>query len=106
MVVVPVEQQDGSLKVRTAADLRADGYREFARWMQSAEDFWNALRKDKAARQSLYDRLDYQRELTIQNLRHRRLVLYNAPGTNISATYVDRESLSLPLLIEHMTCSP
>jgi hypothetical protein len=29
------------------------------------------------------------------------LVLYNASGTNVSATYVDRESTTLPLLVDH-----
>jgi hypothetical protein len=39
--------------------------------------------------------------LTAQSPRHRHLVLYNAAGTNVSATYCDRKAINLPLLVEH-----
>jgi hypothetical protein len=69
--------------------------------MHEAETIWNAARKQKAERQTLYERLDYHSELTIQNLSRPHLVLYNAAGTNISAAVLDRQSLPLPFVVEH-----
>src|SRR5947209_8238623 len=69
--------------------------------MHEAETIWNAARKQKAGRQTLYERLDYHSELTIQNLSRPHLVLYNAAGTNISAAVLDRQSLPLPFVVEH-----
>lgn len=81
--------------------MRRKGYREFAKWMEQAEEIWKEKRGVKSARQSVLQRLDYQRGLTAQSPTHRHLVLYNAAGTNVSATYCDRQALSLPLLVEH-----
>jgi hypothetical protein len=55
---------------------------------------------DKADKQSLYQRLDYQKELTRQELRQRHLVLYNAAGTNVSAAYFDRKSSPFPFIVD------
>jgi len=100
-VILPVVQKDGSLGVVKAAKLTEDGYREIGKWMQGAEKVWNEKRKDKAKRQNVYERLDYQKELTRQTLKHRYLVLYNAEGTNVAATFFDRRSYTMPLIVEH-----
>ena len=100
-ILLPCETNDGSLTVLTADELRRKGYREFAKWMHEAETIWNAARKQKAENQTLYQRLDYQRELTVQNLSHPYLVLYNAAGTNISAAVFDRHSLPMPFVVDH-----
>src|SRR5580704_2226110 len=91
-VVLPVVRGDGTLSVINSDKLSKDGYREFARWMHDAEEIWNDKRKDKAERQSLYEWLDYQGKLNAQHLNHRYLVLYNAEGTNVAATFFDRSS--------------
>jgi hypothetical protein len=100
-ILLPSEINSGRLTVLTADDLRDKGYREFAKWMHEAETLWNAARKQKAESQTLYERLDYQRGLTIQDLKHPYLVLYNAAGTNISAAVFHRKSLALPFVVEH-----
>jgi len=100
-VVLPVETKHGHLQVCTADAITREGYREFGRWMKQAEGIWQEKRGSKASKQTVYERLDYQRELTRQVLSRRHLVLYNAAGTNVSAACFDRESYALPLLIEH-----
>jgi SAM-dependent methyltransferase len=100
-VVLPVLRKDGHLSLIASENLRAGGFREFARWMEKAEKLWEEKRENKADSQNIYERLDYQRELTVQNLSDRHIVLYNAAGTNISAAYLDREALLLPLIVEH-----
>ena len=103
--VLPVEAKHGLLHVRSAEVLTVGGYREFGKWMAEAERIWREKREEKAGKQTLYERLDYQRELTWQNLSHRHLVLYNAPGTNVSAAYFDREAHALSLIVEHTVYS-
>lgn len=100
-VVLPVKEKDGNLSVIRADKLKADGYREFAKWMLTAEEIWNDKRKEKADKQSLYERLEYQGGLSAQHFSHRYLVLYNAEGTNVAATFFDRHSYALPLVVEH-----
>lgn len=100
-ILLPCEVNDSSLTVLTANELRGKGCREFAKWMDEAERLWNAARKQKAERQTLYQRLDYHAGLTCQTLSAPYLVVYNAAGTNISAAVVNRHSLPLPFVVEH-----
>jgi hypothetical protein len=100
-VVLPLDVTDGRIEVLTADRMRASGYREFAAWMEEAERIWAAKRKRKAGRQTVYDRLDYQGELTDQRLSDRYLVLYNAAGTHLAAARVDRGTLPLPFVVDH-----
>lgn len=100
-IILPVERRDGSLSLTSTDKLTKDGHRELGKWMQNAERIWNAKRKDKAEKQSLYEWLDYQGKLSAQNLNHQYLVLYNAEGTNVAATFFDRKSQKLPLVVEH-----
>lgn len=68
--------------------------------MEEAEQTWITKRKDKAAKQNLYQRLDYQKELTRQDLRQRYLVLYNHSGMNVSAAYFDRGLEPIPFIVD------
>jgi len=99
-IVLPIEQKDGVLTVVKADKLVRDGYREFGKWMEEAEQTWIAKRKDKAAKQNLYQRLDYQKELTRQDLRQRYLVLYNHSGMNVAAAYFDRGLEPIPFIVD------
>ena len=100
-IVLPIREKNGAIEMVTAKELREEGYREFATWMEQVEITWSAKRKGKADKQTAYERLDYNKELTTQNLKSRYLVLYNAAGTNLSAATVDRNNLEEPFLVEH-----
>ena len=89
-VVLPVSEANGVLTMITADKMTREGYREFAKWMKQVEEMWAARRGEKSGKQSAYERLDYSGGISVQNLRPRHLVLYNAAGTNVSATYFDR----------------
>jgi hypothetical protein len=102
-IVVPVVDKNGELSVLTSEGLHDRGFREFGKWMRQVEETWTAKRDKKADKQTVYERLDYQKELTEQNLNDRHLVLYSTSGTNISAAYVDRTLLPLRFLIDHKT---
>lgn len=99
-VVLPIEEKRGSLEVLTAGQLMKEGYREFGKWMQQAENLWNTKRKDKADKQNVYERLDYQKELTRQEFRQRYLVLYNHSGMNVAAAFFDRGTQPIPFIVD------
>ncbi len=99
-VVLPIEEKDHSLSVITAEELMREGHREFGKWMKDAEEIWNTKRKDKVDKQNLYERLDYQRELTRQEFRQRYLVLYNHSGMNVAAAFFDRKSHPIPFVVD------
>jgi hypothetical protein len=100
-VVLPIESSDGSYHTVATQVLKRNGYREFAKWMASVEAIWDDKRGAKSGKQSVLERLDYQRGISSQSLRDRHLVLYNAAGTNVSAAYCDRSTFSLPLIVDH-----
>lgn len=99
-IVLPLEEEHGAYHTLTTSVLRRKGYREFAKWMEQAEDIWKEKRGAKTSH-TLLEWLDYSSKLTAQSPSHRHLVLYNAAGTNVSATYCDRQAIDLPLLVEH-----
>lgn len=81
-------------------NLREDGYRSIAKWMEQAETLWASKRKSKADKQTIYQWLDYNKKLTNQNLKSKFLVLYNSSGTNISACFINREALKSKFVVE------
>lgn len=99
-IVLPVSAEDGALTVIESPKLMDSGFREFGAWMRKAEELWNTKRGDKAEKQTIYQWLDYQGKLTNQSLNPRHLVLYNAAGTNVSATYFDRHEYPT-FVVEH-----
>ena len=100
-IVLPLSVSHGKLQLVTVEAMRKQGFREFANWMQQAENTWVAKRGDKAGKQSIYARLDYNRGLISQNPVARFIVLYNAAGTDVCATRVDTTELPGTFVAEH-----
>ena len=99
-VVLPLEESNGSYYTMTTHEIRRKGYREFAKWMEQAEKIWVEKRGAKTSH-NLLQWLDYSGKLTAQMPAHRHLVIYNASGTNVSATYIDRNKLTLRFMVDH-----
>jgi len=97
---LPLEESNGSYFTMKTHEIKRKGYREFAKWMAEAERIWVEKRGAKKSH-TLLEWLDYSGKLTSQSPNHRHLVLYNAAGTNVSATYCDRTATDLPLVVEH-----
>ena len=98
-IVLPLEEANGKYYCLTSQLLKRKGYREFAKWMETADAIWSAKRSGKTSH-SLLEWLDYSGKLTVQSPLQRHLVLYNAAGTNVSATYCDRSALTLPFVVD------
>ncbi|HKI24731.1 MAG TPA: N-6 DNA methylase [Candidatus Sulfotelmatobacter sp.] len=100
-VVLPIVVNHGLISVRESKALNDSGFRHFAEWMQDGEKIWDEKREAKADKQNLYERLDYQRELSSQELSHRYLVLFNKSGTNVSASCFDRSRHQIPFVVDY-----
>ncbi|MBI5709758.1 MAG: SAM-dependent DNA methyltransferase [Candidatus Eisenbacteria bacterium] len=103
IVFLPIEGTDEGVRVFTAEELRAGGYRESAKWMAEAERIWAEKRRGKASKQNVYQWLDYGHKLSDQSLRSRFFVLYNAAGSNLSAAAVDCQELPESFVVDHKT---
>ncbi|MGH9667615.1 MAG: Eco57I restriction-modification methylase domain-containing protein, partial [Bryobacteraceae bacterium] len=99
--VIPFVCGGAKPEVWDASILKRHGYREFGRWMEESERIWTLKRDKKAGQVSLYEWLDYQSKLTAQRLEDEHVVLYNAAGTNVSATSIRRSEFALPVIAEH-----
>ncbi len=100
-IVLPVEIVDDKPVLRTARQLKDEGYRYIGDWMSRVESEWSRHRGPKLSKTSCYDWLNYSNKLSKQPMKQRYLVLYNAAGTNISAAVFDRNSQNLPFFVEH-----
>lgn len=74
-----------------ASGILKEGYRDAARWFQTAETMWTEHRGAKTTH-SLSEWLDYQNKLSRQNPESHWTVMYNALGTNVSAALYDQTS--------------
>ena len=77
-IVLPIVVEGGEIQVWQSEKFYDEGFRGFGKWMGEAETHWDRLREKKADRQSVYQRLDYQKGLRTQDLSLPFLVLYNA----------------------------
>ncbi len=99
-VVLPLEEENGRYYTVTAQALQRKGFRDAAVWMERVDALWETHRGGKV-RHTATEWLDYSGKLTAQSPAHRHLVLYNAAGTNVSATYCDRQALPLRFVVDH-----
>ena len=104
IVALPIIIDQQGTHIQNADQLDEDGFRDFGRWMHEVEDIWNKLRGMKSDRQSVYQRLDYQKGLSSQVLSSSHLVLYNAAGTNISAAVFSRDECEQTFIVDHTLC--
>ncbi len=100
-VVLPLEEVNGRYYTLTAQALQRKGFRDAAGWMERVDALWLAHRGGKVG-QTATEWLDYSGKLTAQSPAHRHLVLYNAAGTNVSATYCDRQALPMRFVVDHV----
>ena len=89
LLVLPIEPEGDHYKLIEAEEARQHGFLYLARWLEKAEDEWTKRRNTKAARMSIYERLDRFHGLTTQNPQAKYRVIYNASGTYLTAAIVE-----------------
>jgi len=105
LVLLPIVIKENNGKVielKSADELFEQGQIETAKWFKKAEQLWddNKTEKAKQNRMTLYQRLNFQRGITEQNINLRYLVLYTASAQDASAVIIDRKQLELEFIIE------
>jgi type I restriction-modification system DNA methylase subunit len=105
LVLLPIlikENQGKIIELLNQEKLFEQGELDLAKWFKQAEEMWeeNKTERAKGSEMMLYNRLDFQRGLTDQNLNLRYLVLYTASAQDANAVVVDRDDLDLEFLVE------
>ncbi|MEM2703920.1 MAG: hypothetical protein QXR45_12255, partial [Candidatus Bathyarchaeia archaeon] len=82
VAILPIKQvKTGRYMIIQRSDARREGHVNLEKWLSRVEKLWKEKRGEKAKAMSIYNRLDYQRNLTFQNPSKRFKVLYNTSGT-------------------------
>ena len=89
-IVLPVVIDEAGTHIWDVDQFLDEGWRNIMVWMEKAQKEWSLHRGRKSERMTVYQRLDYGKGLTSQDLSAPFLVLYNGDGTNISASVLAR----------------
>ena len=105
MVVLPIlinknDKGEKTIKLLTDLEIKREGFLYASIWFMDTENIWNQLKTEKSKNMSSFDRLNFQKGITSQNLNKPYLVLYNASAKDANATFVKRTDLDLELIIE------
>ncbi len=95
LAVLPIEKDVDGFKIVKREEAVKKGYRGLAEWLEKVEKLWREKRGEKASRMDVYNRLDYQRNLTSQNLRRGFKVLYNTSGTYLVSCVVENKPIGI-----------
>ena len=101
-VVLPgIQLPSGNLSLKSSQDLRKEGLTETAKYWSKVEDEWNKLKNNND--EELFKRIDFNSNLTNQNLQKRYLLLANASGSRQYVSFTDTETLPLPFIARDKT---
>jgi hypothetical protein len=91
--VLPIVPEGSRYRIIKKEEAQRMGYTRLAQWLEEAEKVWNEARGEKEKKMTIYERLDYQRGLSMQNPRARYRVVYLRSGTNLAATVINAEDV-------------
>jgi hypothetical protein len=86
--ILPIVSKGDRYVMLTAAEARKQGYLGLAEWLDKCEAIWKEKQGEKAAKMTIYQRLDRYRGL-IQQHRKRYTVIYPKSATYLCATVVE-----------------
>jgi hypothetical protein len=91
IAMLPIVPEGSRYRIIRKEDALRTGHTKLAQWLEEAEKIWSEVRGKKEEKMTIYERLDYQRELSIQNPGAKYKVVYLRSGTNLAATVIDVE---------------
>jgi len=94
LVVVPMELDEQGSRLIDAEEARRRGFLHLAQWIEDAEGEWQRRRGAKADKMSLFERLDYHHDLTMQDPQAPYRVLYPSSATYLCACVVERSPIA------------
>jgi methylase of polypeptide subunit release factors len=95
LTILPIEEYENRFRIIRKEEALERKYNGLANWLQRAESIWGRSRGEKAERMDVYQRLDYQKNLTLQNLKRKYKVLYNTSGTYLVSCVVENKPVIL-----------
>jgi hypothetical protein len=93
IAVLPIAPEGSRYRIIRREEALRAGYTKLAKWLEEAEKIWSEVRDKKEERMTIYDWLDYQHKLSVQNPRAKYRVVYLRSGTNLAATVINVEDL-------------
>ena len=91
LAILPIEQRNDKYRVVQKEEAERRSYKHLAKWLSGAEKIWLQKRTSKSKGPNIYQWIDYRRKLTEQSSKRRYAVLYEAVGTFLVATVVDKK---------------
>jgi hypothetical protein len=92
-IVLPAVIEEGRYRLLNSDDLRAGGFMQMAKWMETAEAEWTDRRGEKAQKMTILQRLDYAGGIRRQNPEAEFTVVYAKSGTHICACLVEKPAV-------------
>jgi len=95
VAVLPIEPRNKNYRIIDAEEAERNGFLGLTEWLRKCEREWQTRRGAKARKLSLYERLDYQKDLTEQSTTTRFRVAYPKSATYLVSSVIDLQQESL-----------
>ena len=94
-LALPIKPFANHYNLLDVDDLRRSGYANMGNWMDKAQKTWEKRRSSKGEKlfPRLLHRLNYQKLLAAQNPKTNYSLIYNAHGTNLASTVIEKGNL-------------
>jgi len=89
ITVLPILPEGSKYRIIRKEEALRPGYTKLAQWLEEVEKIWSEIRGEKEKKMTIYEWLDYQHKLSVQNPRAKYKVAYLTSGTNLVATILD-----------------
>jgi SAM-dependent methyltransferase len=100
LAVLPIEPQTTHYKILSADEAEERGLFGLAEWLRKCEEEWNKRRGLKAMKLSVYERLDYQKDLTTQNPSPKFRVIYPTSATYLVSSVIEPKQEPYTVIID------
>lgn len=106
LVVLPIlverdKKGSKSIKILDSKGLRQNGFLNASKWFSKCENIWEIHRTEKSKKMTCFDRLNFQKGITDQNLNDNYVVVYSGRGTDACASVYSRLEHELELIVDH-----
>ena len=103
LIMLPILIKNNEIKLYSNQELLEKGFINAAKIFAHTERIWTIHKTEKSRNMSSFERINYQRGITSQDLSKKYLVLYNTTGTNANSLILDREKIDLQFIVDYKT---
>ena len=103
IAVLPIEPQVTNYRIVNSEEAERRGLHGLAEWLGKSEKEWEARRGAKAQKLSLYERLNYQKDLTEQNPRKKFRVVYPMSATHLVSSVINLQQEDLTVKVNDIS---